>query len=662
MSTSSARHNGLQVAQISDMLYRHGRDKEVKRKILALLQSDPVFDKAERTFLSRQERLQRGVAVMRRLLEIAEQQNWSRDMLGEALDLIEEPVGLVLHLVAFEPVIESQGTDEQQAYWLPKCRNNEILGCYAQTELGHGSNVQKLETTATYHPESQEFELHSPTTSATKWWIGGLGILATHCIVQAQLLLPDGSGKGVKNCGPHVFILRIRSEDNHEPLPGITIGDIGPKVHNAFSANDNGYMRFNKVRIPHDAMLSRFAKVSKEGAYSKPPHDKLSYGGMIYIRAQMISGLAWSQAKAATIATRYLHVRKQFSDGPGKPERQVFTYPSVYMRILPVLARSYSFILLGDEVKRVYHEMLAKLKDGNAELLADTHAVTSGLKVYVTNAIVEDTETCRRACGGHGFMASAGIGGIYGTVLPSVTYEGDNYILTQQVCRAALKAYTVHLKNGGQSSGIASYLNSLKQADVKPSWSTPEDVARLLARRAAVMVEKFAKAASKTQVWTDLSWRGVPVSNAVTEAFISDKIAGLVNNAGSKFLHGMGQEEGKVLKRLMHFNLLVILERSIPDLLEHQIVSHDKLDNLRRDVDQLAKELLPSALALTDAFDFTDWELNSTLGRNDGRAYEALLDRAQASEKLNLGDKEYMRDLQAIFQQGRARSARQARL
>lgn len=50
-----------------------------------------------------------------------------------------------------------------------------------------------------------------------------------------------------------------------------------------------------------------------------------------------------------------------------------------------------------------------------------THAITSGLKVYVSNAVVEDTETCRRACGGHGFMGSAGMGAIYGTVLPSVT-------------------------------------------------------------------------------------------------------------------------------------------------------------------------------------------------------------------------------------------------
>lgn len=34
---------------------------------------------------------------------------------------------------------------------------------------------------------------------------------------------------------------------------------------------------------------------------------------MIYIRANMIGGLGWSLAKAVTISTRYLHIRRQVS-------------------------------------------------------------------------------------------------------------------------------------------------------------------------------------------------------------------------------------------------------------------------------------------------------------------------------------------------------------
>lgn len=81
-----------------------------------------------------------------------------------------------------------------------------ILGCYLQTELGHGTNVSRLETTATFILETQEFEIHSPTTTSSKWWIGGLGKTATHGVVQAKLILPGG-----KDFGPHLFFVQLRS-------------------------------------------------------------------------------------------------------------------------------------------------------------------------------------------------------------------------------------------------------------------------------------------------------------------------------------------------------------------------------------------------------------------------------------------------------------------
>jgi acyl-CoA oxidase len=81
-----------------------------------------------------------------------------------------------------------------------------IIGCYLQTELGHGSNVANLETTATYLPATQEFEIHSPSLTAAKWWIGGLGRVATHGVVQAKLILPGG-----RDVGPHLFFVQLRS-------------------------------------------------------------------------------------------------------------------------------------------------------------------------------------------------------------------------------------------------------------------------------------------------------------------------------------------------------------------------------------------------------------------------------------------------------------------
>jgi acyl-CoA oxidase len=47
-----------------------------------------------------------------------------------------------------------------------------MYGCYAQTELAHGSDVQNLETTATYDKNTETFVINTPTINATKWWIG----------------------------------------------------------------------------------------------------------------------------------------------------------------------------------------------------------------------------------------------------------------------------------------------------------------------------------------------------------------------------------------------------------------------------------------------------------------------------------------------------------
>lgn len=107
---------------------------------------------------------------------------------------------------AFEPVFLLQASQELLDKYASRVATRGIFGCYLQTELGHGSNVASLETTATYIPETKEFEIHSPTLTSSKWWIGALGKTASHGVVQAKLILPDG-----EDVGPHLFFVQLRS-------------------------------------------------------------------------------------------------------------------------------------------------------------------------------------------------------------------------------------------------------------------------------------------------------------------------------------------------------------------------------------------------------------------------------------------------------------------
>ena len=77
-------------------------------------------------------------------------------------------------------------------------------------------------------------------------------------IVFAQLII-----KG-KRHGVHAFVVQIRDKD-HKPVPGVEVGDIGPKM--GYNCKDNGYLIMNNIKIPRKNMLMKFHRVSKEGKY-----------------------------------------------------------------------------------------------------------------------------------------------------------------------------------------------------------------------------------------------------------------------------------------------------------------------------------------------------------------------------------------------------------
>lgn len=83
-------------------------------------------------------------------------------------------------------------------------------------------------------------------------------------MLHGRLLLP--SGGGFKDMGVHAFLVQLRDEQ-HRPLPGVRLGDIGPKL--GFQSIDNGWAAFEHVRVPRSALLGGIASVGRDGAYSR---------------------------------------------------------------------------------------------------------------------------------------------------------------------------------------------------------------------------------------------------------------------------------------------------------------------------------------------------------------------------------------------------------
>ncbi|KAB2043486.1 hypothetical protein ES319_D01G020800v1 [Gossypium barbadense] len=165
---------------------------------------------------------------------------------------------LGVHFFLWGGAIQFFGTKHHHDKWLRDTENYSIKGCFAMTELGHGSNVRGLETVTTYDSNTGEFVINTPCESAQKYWIGGAANHATHTVVFSQLHI-NGTNQGV-----HAFIVQIRDADGYI-CPNIRIVDCGHKI--GLNGVDNGRIWFDNVRVPRENLLNSVADVSPDGKY-----------------------------------------------------------------------------------------------------------------------------------------------------------------------------------------------------------------------------------------------------------------------------------------------------------------------------------------------------------------------------------------------------------
>ncbi|KAK3825390.1 MAG: acyl-CoA dehydrogenase/oxidase [Benniella sp.] len=659
---------------VKDMTnYIHGGSDNVeqRRYIIDLIAKDPVFNKDDWGWLSHTEAVKRGIAMSTRLAEIKMEYDLNDLDFATMMEAIDDTLPIVLHNGAFIPVINSQGSDEQIEKWIPPAEKFQIIGCYAQTELGHGSNLSRLETTATFIRETDEWEINSTTFTASKWWIGGLGALCTHAVVQARLFI-DG-----KDYGAHVFVVPLRSLDDHKPFPGIVIGDIGPKAYNGFNKMDNGFARFDKYRIPRENMLMRFSKVSRDGVFTKPPHAKLSYGSMVLLRSVLIKQMALYLSRATTVATRYLTVRRQFNNptsrndtdlNPGL-ETQVINYPMVQNRLFPMIAQSYALFAAGSVMMNMYINLMTSLSSGNVSALAEVHAMSSALKSYCTTIGAAGTEESRKLMGGHGFSYFTGLAHLFASIVPSNTYEGDNYVLTQQMARYLLKEIKTARANPDKVTPFSKYLllglnrsafERTTCAVAQPDdWLKPEIQLAAYEHRCARLAFELSDAVDagdadheNPKTWSDHNIECYRVSHAHAQYIMVLWFIQAIRDAQDPETDDERRAEPatvKVLERLSHLHALHTIQTNLADFVEDGYFSPAQCQSLRAQVKNLVASLADDAIGLVDAFDHPDFLLNSALGASDGDAYKRLWDRAQ-TEPLNRkqvcdGYEEYIRPL-----------------
>ncbi|CAL0311649.1 unnamed protein product [Lupinus luteus] len=601
---------------------------ELSDRISRLVASDPVFKKDNVSTLGRKElfknTLKKAAHAWKRINELGLNEE-------EALKLrtfMDQPSFTDLHWGMFVPAIKGQGTDEQQQQWLPLANKMQIIGCYAQTELGHGSNVQGLETTATFDHKTDEFVLNSPTLTSSKWWPGGLGKISTHAVVYARLIIDD------KDYGVHGFIAQLRSLNDHLPLPGITIGDIGMKFGSAaYNSMDNGVLRFDHVRIPRNQMLMRVSQVTREGKYvhSSVPRQ-LVYGTMVYVRQIIVFDASVALSRAVCIATRYSAVRRQFGSQNGSHETQVIDYKTQQARLFPLLASAYAFRFAGEWLKWLYTDVTERLQAKDFSTLPEAHACTAGLKSLTTSVAADGIEECRKLCGGHGYLSSSGLPELFAVYIPACTYEGDNVVLLLQVARYLMKAIS-QLNSGNKPVGTTAYLGRKEQlmqyrSDVvrAEDWLKPSVVVEAFEARAARMslacAQNLSKFSNPEDGFQELAADLIEAATAHCQLIVV-----------SKFIEKLQQDiPGNGVKQqlqvLCSIYALFLLHKHIGDFLTTGCITPKQGSLANEQLRSLYSQVRPNAIALVDAFNHTDHYLGSILGRYDGNVYPKLYEEA----------------------------------
>lgn len=641
----------LDVDQLAEFMFT----KDVlqrNERILDILVAEPVFDKEQNYFRGRNARIEAALARGKRLQQLQVKHNWSKDEFETANSLISEPTPYGLHATMFLVTLREQGTPEQHKLFLEKAEKYKIIGCYAQTELGHGSNVRGLETTATWNADDKTFTIHSPTLTASKWWIGSLGKTANHAVVMAQLFI------GGKNYGPHPFVVPIRDLKTHEPLPNVHVGDIGPKF--GYNTMDNGFLLFKNVKIPHINMLARFSSIEPNtNKYVRPSNPSLIYGTLTYIRSSIVLQSGSVLARGVTIATRYCAVRRQFQDRDAPAtetgENQVLNYTMVQVRLLPLLAATYALHFTGRGMINMYNQNQKRMNstaapeskrapgpeelNAGTDLLADLHATSCALKALASTTAAEGLEVCRRACGGHGYSSFSGIGTWYADYLPTVTWEGDNYMLTQQVSRYLLKSARAVLKgNAGDNDTTRILSEFVRRRDIGAAFDVignDDDLVAAFAWRVSFLTfEALRHRDEDKQSWNSLLvdfWR---LSTAHAQYMVVKNFHEALNDSNTT--KSIDPNTVSVLHKLFRLYALNTLEKEASEFYSSAAVTVRQITLARtKAVMTLLEEIRPHALRLVDAWKFPDWQLDSSLGRYDGKVYEDMFHRASELNPLN---------------------------
>ena len=529
----------------------------------------------------------------------------------------------------FGGAILQLGTKPHHDAYLEDLITGKLLGCFAMTETGHGSNVQALGTTATYDAATGEFVIDTPDDRARKDYIGNAALHAHVAVVFAQLVVA-GETHGV-----HALVVPLRDAEG-TVLPGIRIEDCGRKI--GLNGVDNGRIWFRGVRVPRGSLLDRYAVVTEDGRYfsdiENPDRRFFTMLGTLVQGRVCVGGAGINAGKVAiTIAVKYALHRRQFGSPGSDTEEVLLDYGQHQRRLLPLLARTYAMHFAQERVAADLHRVFNRF--GEVEAADDEHerraleARAAGTKALGTWHASRTIQECREACGGAGYLSVNRFDALRADTDVFTTFEGDNTILLQLVAKGLLTDYKDSFEDMDQI-GMVRFVASAAVETVLERTNARSILERL---RDAVPGNRDSvddpDAGLQDGSWQleMLTWReehmlagvarrlkrGIDTGRDAAEVFsrCQDHVIGaawahverIVLEAFLDKVAGMDEGDNKdALNQLCDLFALSCIESDRGWFLEHGRLPNARAKAVTRRVNQLCRRVRPVAEDLVDAF------------------------------------------------------------
>lgn len=521
--------------------------------------------------------------------------------LNELLGVYDHSLAIKLgvHFFLWGGAIQFFGTKRHHDKWLKDTENYLVKGCFAMTELGHGSNVRGIETIATYDKETGEFVINTPCESAQKYWIGGAANHATHTIIFAQLHI-NGTSQGV-----HAFAAQIRDDDGNV-CPNVRIAECGHKI--GLNGVDNGRIWFDNLRVPRENLLNSVADVLPDGCYVsaiKNPDQRFAafMAPLTSGRVNIASTAVYISKVGLAIAVRYALARRAFSITPNGSEVLLLDYPSHQRRLLPLVAKTCAMGCAANFLKMMY---VKRTPETNKSI----HVYSSGLKATLTWHNMRTLQECREACGGQGLKTENRVGVLKGEYDVQSTFEGDNNVLMQQVSKALLAEYIAAQRKKAPFKGLGlEHMNDPSPViPANPTTSTLRSIKYqmdVFCLRERDLLKSFASEVSQYQAQGESKENAVLLSYQLAEelarAFTERTILQTIIEAEMTAAGPLKD----VLGLLRSMYALVSIEED-SSFLQYGYLSRDSFAAVRKEVMRLCNELRPHALGVVSSFGIPD--------------------------------------------------------